>query len=312
MARALELAKSLAGVTTKDARADIVEELARLGGFAPRKRGAKVNDLVPIERFSAAQQEVLREVARAGADMLAARPAGVPSRGWDFRPWTGVAPARVLETLTSTNEGMKPRWLVFQEAGLAGIAWPDACKAALAGLDAAGRVEAIFLVVSAAYALRMLFPEQAWGQELEGILRASGEAGARYAVELVERLGSDEALRNSLLLPDPTAIEPLLLTAHARGVRLPASLHHLIPWRMESRPLLETLSAEERANLVTRVTAHWGAPNLEMEMDNIEALADLLVTPELVAHLRTIIEGDEELESLYAARLDALEHEKRP
>jgi hypothetical protein len=44
-----------------------------------------------------------------------------------------------------------------------------------------------------------------------------------------------------------------------------------------------------------------------MEMDNLEALADLLVTPELVAHLRTIIEGDEELESLYAARLDALE-----
>jgi hypothetical protein len=76
--------------------------------------------------------------------------------------------------------------------------------------------------------------------------------------------------------------------------------------------LLAALSSEERAAVVTRVTEHWGAPNLEMEMDNLEALADLLVTPELVAHLRTIIEGDEELESLYAARLDALEHKKRP
>jgi len=306
MARALKLAKSLAGATTKNARADIVEELAAVGGFARRTRGATANDIVPIERFSPEQQEVLREVARAGADMLAAKPAGVPSLGWDFRPWTGIGEARVLESRTSTKDGAKPRWLVIQEAGLAGAGWSTASAGAFEGLDAAGCVDTVFLMATGAYALRTLFPECRWTEELDHVVATNGDAGGKRAEELVLRMGAEEAFLKSVAAAEPAVFEPLFLAVHTRGKPIPPAIHGLIRWSERSRPLLAALSPEERASMVTGVTEYWGAPNLEMDMDNLEALADLLVTPDLLTHLRAITEGDEELESQYAERLDAL------
>jgi hypothetical protein len=82
-------------------------------------------------------------------------------------------------------------------------------------------------------------------------------------------------------------------------------LRRLIEWDAACRPLLEAIPAEERVALVRSKTEKWGAPNLR-SLSGIESLADLLVTPAFIAHLRRIADESGEA-SEYAERIDALE-----
>jgi len=303
--RALEMARSLPTIEDHDRRIDLVEEIGVLAGFEEREVGASPHDLVPIEAFDPLQQEILRLVARHHGTLVGDMAVGVPWHRFDLLAWSGAEEPRVLESVAPGAPPM-PRWLVLQKMGLAGSTWAEARANALRGLDAVQSLDATFLVSVGAYGLEELFESEGLATAVEEALAEAGERGNVYARALLERLAPMADFSMEVGIVNGARLEPLLRAAHRAGGAIAKRFHNMIPWTARNRPLLAALSPEERAALVIKKTRSWGAPNLEMEMDNLEALADLLVTPELLTHLRGIIEGDEELESLYAARLDAL------
>ena len=297
--QALALARTLGTVAGRDARIDLLERVAELGGFTKRAPGASLNDVVPFESFGETERAILREVAKTTGSMRFARAAGIPIGDADFMAWCGAAPARALEKVV---EGSSPSWFVFQRDGLAKLTWSEAREHALAGLGPRDRVWALFLVATGAYGIQTLFRTVDWSEEVEASLRAAGEEASACAQEIAKWV--DDA--DGEVGADEETLGPILRALHAGGKAIPKGLHDFIAWRPENRELLAGIDRDSRAAMVLRVTKRWGLVNVRAELEGIESLADLLATPELVAHLRKIV-SSQNREADFFPKLDAIE-----
>jgi hypothetical protein len=286
--RAMQIARSLAHIDARNALADAVEEITRLGGFAPRQKSAPI---LAFEAFDAVQRDMLR--------LIAAKPvghnqaisgwtgAGVPKDTPSRRRWSGFEPPGVLEHVVNHEGRPVARWLVMQQLLEVGVDASTIESRLASTMSRAQWCELLFVVFTNAYGLHGRFGAALPLNLLEHAIADASDDVVRWVREKLEFLEAHDVDPVVCGVVTPKMFGPLLRAAVARGLPIAACFDPLVEWTTENRPVLAAIPETRRHQTAARIVSAWGAGVLGQRLESLEALADLLVCTEVVLHLET-------------------------
>jgi hypothetical protein len=283
---ALEIARSLARISDRNAMIDAVEDITRLGGFAPRDKSTPI---AAFESFDPDQQEMLRLIAdqRVGHNGAISgwTGAGIPKDTPSLRRWVGAAPPGVLERPVEQPGEVVPRWYVLQALSMEGVEWMQAAERVLKGAGHSERCDLLLEVLSNAYGLLGRFAASLNAEHLERAIAEAGDEGASWARRRLEAFAEADLDLVSCGALTPKLLSPMLRAAQGVGFVIPSCFDGSIEWTPSNRVLLASLPEDRRHAMAQKTVAGWGAPVFAKRLEVLEALSDLLVTADVIEQL---------------------------
>jgi hypothetical protein len=285
-AQALEIARSLGAMSDRNALIDAVEKITKLGGFSPRDKSTPI---ARFESFDAEQREMLRHIAEKEVGDNGAisgwTGAGIPKDTPSLRRWVGVTPPGVLEQPVEQAGEMVPRWYALQALSMEGVEWPQAAERIMKGAGHSERCDVLLEVLSNAYGLLGRFGASLNAEHLERAIAEAGDEGASWARRRLEAIAAANLSPVSCGALTPKLLSPMLRAAHRVGFVIPSCFDGSIEWTASNRAILASLPEARRNLMAQKTVGGWGAPVFAKRLETLEALSDLLVTPEVVKQL---------------------------
>ncbi len=285
---ALEIARSLVNIDDRNMLADAVEQLTRLGGFAPRDKQAPI---LPFEAFDNEQREMLRLVAAKAVGrnqpISGWTGAGIPKDTPSLRRWTDVLPRAVLEYPVVHEGQTHPRWWVMQTLHQSGLDWTRIAERLAPTMPPTEWCAVVFTLLTNAYGLHGRFGAALGVGDLERALAAAGPEGVRWADETLTWLAANEIDPVICGIVTPKMLSPLLQVTVAHGRPIESCFDLLIEWSNEQRAVIAAIPEKRRHAAAAHIVGGWGASVFAQRFENVEALRDLLVSAELIRALET-------------------------
>ena len=297
LAKALELAKTLPQMPTRDQAIDMLAKVLAAGEYTKRR---KQNDVVELEALAPEEREIARLVA--SVPLIANFGGyGMPRTDWELARWSGAEPAGVLESKAPSGGA---RWRVLREGLEKAEAWPSLSARAFEGLSASERFHLIADIARNAYMLDAMMAKgrgRIAAADLEASLDATGKDAGDVAHRYLEEM-RDHGVASNI---NKACLAPLLLASVKGGHTIDPAFHDQIAFSSELAPVIESMPMAAREEMVLARLGRLSKPLLEGFVKEIAALGDLLVSVHILSAAReratAVGAGDAVLE-----RIDAL------